>query len=310
MDEEVDDLDLDYGEPTPGEGKPTPPLRIRHQIRNLVFIVHGIRDYGFWTRKLAVRLKQRARQHGDPCRTVTSTYGFFPMGPFLLKSERRRRVGWLMDQYVNARAAYPDADTICFVGHSNGTYLLARALLDCPAVRFDRIVFAGSVVSPDYPWDVRAADGQIKRILNYVATNDWVVASVPVGLQALRFPDLGGAGYGGFQPPSSDVVQVKYVPGSHSAALREEYWEEIADFVLYGIDPSSDLPTDSRGPIASAGSATVGGSNWARITVRNPVSGHSYDCPTAAHHNLASLGNWNAGLALCIDVPCGPVGRH
>jgi hypothetical protein len=41
-------------------------------------------------------------------RTVTSTYGFFPMGPFVVKAERRKRAGWLMDQYVTARAMYPE----------------------------------------------------------------------------------------------------------------------------------------------------------------------------------------------------------
>jgi hypothetical protein len=59
-------------------------------------------------------------------RTVTSSYGFFPMGPFVLKAERRKRTGWLMDQYVTAKAAYPNA-VFSFIGHSNGTYLAASA---------------------------------------------------------------------------------------------------------------------------------------------------------------------------------------
>jgi alpha-beta hydrolase superfamily lysophospholipase len=170
-----------------------PTLSVRDDVRTVIFLVHGIRDYGFWTKKLAVRIKRRARVWNIPCRTVTSSYGFFPMGPFLLKSKRRKYVGWLMDQYVTAKALYPQAD-FCFVGHSNGTYLLARALLDCPAIRFRRIVFAGSVVRANYEWNALLKCGRVDEVVNYVATNDWVVASVPRALQYLGFPDLGDAG--------------------------------------------------------------------------------------------------------------------
>lgn len=75
----------------------------RGEIKRVVFVIHGIRDYGFWTKKIA----GRAKKLGDgptKCRTVTSSYGFFPMGPFVFKALRRRRVEWLMDQYVRARA--------------------------------------------------------------------------------------------------------------------------------------------------------------------------------------------------------------
>jgi pimeloyl-ACP methyl ester carboxylesterase len=121
VDEELDDLDLEVTEGAGDNSEASPPVRPGPDIGTVVFITHGIRDYGFWTRKLAVRVKQRAREAGISCRTVTSSYGFLPIGPFLLKTERRKRVGWLMDQYVSARASYPDAHTFCFIGHSNGT---------------------------------------------------------------------------------------------------------------------------------------------------------------------------------------------
>ncbi|PHY21392.1 alpha/beta fold hydrolase [Caulobacter sp. BP25] len=78
----------------------------REKVRRVVFVIHGIRDYGFWTKKIAGRAKKLGGGQTQ-CRTVTSSYGFFPMGPFVFKALRRRRVEWLMDQYVRARALYP-----------------------------------------------------------------------------------------------------------------------------------------------------------------------------------------------------------
>jgi hypothetical protein len=81
---------------------------------------------------------------------------------------------------------------------------------------------------------------QVLRVLNYVATRDMVVALVPGGMQWMRFPDLGGAGHHGFTPdPQPNVENIFYVPGTHSAALKDCHWSEIADFVLGGDWPST-----------------------------------------------------------------------
>lgn len=214
----------------PGAGK---------SIDTAVMIVHGIRDYGYWTKRLAGVIKDRAREMNRQCRTVTSSYGFFPMGPFVSPAGRRQRVEWFLDQYVQARSRYPNAD-ISFVGHSNGTYLLAGALKACPAVRFDRVVFAGSVVRTNYEWDDILDRGQVKHVLNYVATRDWVVAGFPKFLGRLRIFDLGAAGTDGFR--ESRVKDVEFVKGAHDAAIVQSNWNTIAGFVLSGSDPVSGAP--------------------------------------------------------------------
>ena len=245
----------------------------------VVFVVHGIRDYGFWTRRLAIRIKEEARRRGIDCQTITSSYGFFPMGPFLLPAERRKRVGWLLDQYVTARAMHPNANRFCFVGHSNGTYLLANALENCPAMRFESVVFAGSVARRDYDWSRWLAKGskQVHRVLNYVATGDWVVATIPAGMQAwgLRIgrryiwkPKIGDAGHHGF-PDTDGLEQVRYVPGGHSAALGSDRWGEIADFVLGGPGPSRS-PSDphlTAAPLAARQNWLVCMLNAARLAI-------------------------------------------
>ena len=82
------------------------------------------------------------------------------------------------------------------------------------------MVFAGSVVRSDYDWKGLVRSGRIARVMNYVASRDWVVAIFPRGLEPLRMFDLGGAGWSGFldgSAPPSDVTQLRYVKGSHGA---------------------------------------------------------------------------------------------
>jgi alpha-beta hydrolase superfamily lysophospholipase len=112
----------------------------------------------------------------------------------------QQRMEWLMDQYTEDKALYPYA-RFSFVGHSNGTYLLARALQEYPRCRFERVVFGSSVVNRHYDWAKIAGNKQIKEVLNYVATADWVVACFPKALQTMHWQDLGSAGHDGFVPP-------------------------------------------------------------------------------------------------------------
>lgn len=205
-------------------------------VTHVIFVVHGIRDAGYWTQKIARHVKSAGES--NPANKyrfamVTSSYGYFPMAPFLAAAQRRKKVEWLMDQYAQAVSRYPKArQRFSCIAHSNGTYLVAKALEEYPAVQFERIVFAGSVVRQAFPW--QNFTDRVTAVLNYVATADWVVAFFPKLFEQLRIQDLGSAGHDGFDPVTSDVIQVRYVRGGHSAALGEEHWKDIAKFVVYG----------------------------------------------------------------------------
>jgi hypothetical protein len=128
--------------------------------------------------------------------------------------------------------------------------LAAKALHDYPAARFQRIVFAGSVVNRDYRWHdfiPRQTDG----VLNFVASADWVVAFFPNAFQRLQIQDLGSAGHDGFsaarrmaeltEPTRSagdagagtpGAGTARFLVGGHGAALQEKLWDAIAGYVL------------------------------------------------------------------------------
>ncbi len=208
----------------------------RRDVDDVVFVIHGIRDEGYWTQKIARRVIAKGREQGKTIAPETSTYGYFPLLSFLRPRMRLAKVEWLMDQYAGALATYPNAD-FHYVGHSNGTYLLARALQEYPSCRFKRVVFAGSVVRHKYAWP-RFIPGQVEAVLNYVTTSDWIVAFGPKALQIFDLQDLGSAGHDGFDQAGKhpDIHQLtgEYIRGGHGAALQESVWDAIASFVVDG----------------------------------------------------------------------------
>jgi pimeloyl-ACP methyl ester carboxylesterase len=221
-------------------------------VTDLVFVMHGIRDKGFWTQKIARTIKRLAPS-GRKFESWTESYGYFAMLPFLFRYARQRKVEWLMDRYAEARARFPKA-AFHYVGHSNGTYLAAKALDDYPAARFQRIVFAGSVVRSDYDWNAltaRPADmpkPRVEKVLNYVATTDWVVALFPKALQRWRWFNLGSAGHDGFSQASRSgpVHQIEYIQGRHGAGHDEAHWADIARFIVSGAPPELNSPLRKR----------------------------------------------------------------
>jgi pimeloyl-ACP methyl ester carboxylesterase len=226
---------------------PPPP---DETVTQVTFVIHGIRDDGYWTRRIAQRIHEAAQRHSKPpgaYRSITSSYGYFAMLPFIWPWIRREKVEWLMDEYVGAVSRYPRAE-FSYVGHSNGTYLLARALEDYPAVRFRNVFFAGSVVRQDYTWGRFIAAQRVRNVVNMVATADWVVAIFPSGLEPLRPFDLGGAGFRGFRQVHTEpnLHEVHYVVGGHSAALVETQWTRIAEFIVSDTIPSPPDPDYQR----------------------------------------------------------------
>jgi predicted esterase len=212
-------------------------------VTDAVFIMHGIRDDGFWTHRIAKSVRERA-PNPVAIKVRTPTYGYFAMLPFVLPWIRRQKVEWFMDQYVSARAQFPNA-RISFVGHSNGTYLAARGLRDYPAATFRHVYFAGSVVARDYDWQAVVDDKRVEKVHNVRASADWVVALLPKSIENWKNFDLGGAGFDGFDQAGTCPALTQpatFAKGGHSAAIVESQWPQIAQFFVDGTPPSDTPP--------------------------------------------------------------------
>lgn len=216
----------------------------RQSVTHVVFVMHGIRDHGDW-----LEMFKRELESKDPgIKAITSEYGYFPMARFLLSYERDKNVRWFVDQYTEALALYPNAEKFSFIGHSNGTYLLARALDNYFAMNFHRVYFAGSVVHSDYPWDTYITKTRrVGDFRNDIAIDDWVVAWFPKLYQLINpryqpkedtFFNLGSGGFNGFTNPAGKK-NVRFVTGGHGGALVEEHITSITEFITQDkIEPS------------------------------------------------------------------------
>ncbi len=228
------------------------PQGIDDTVTDVVFVIHSIRDTGYWTQKVAARVRYLGKSCNRKFATETSTYGYFAMLPFLLPLVRRRKVEWLMDQYTENLALYPKA-TFSFVGHSNGTYLLYNALKKYPACKFKHVVFAGSVVSTGFDVNRFIREGRIKKFSNFIATSDWVVAIFPKAFQTLRLQDIGSGGVDGFTCGNSSHNLAVRVNGGHGAATAEHYWDSIADFIVNGTAPVQETGIEVPNWMSAAG---------------------------------------------------------
>lgn len=233
-------------------------MPIDESIEHVAFVIHGIRDDGYWTPRIAKAIKEAAEETTtapdataarlplDKLITLTPTYGYFSMGSFIMPWVRQQKVEWFMDHYVNVKARYPKA-TMHYVGHSNGTYLAAKALQDYKAARFGRIYFAGSVVHPAFDWKTPVAERRLRNFHNARGGTDGVVALLPKSLE--YFSDLGGGGFDGFEQIETDSAELtqskRYARNGHGGAIAEDHWGEIAQFIVTGAKPFATIGESS-----------------------------------------------------------------
>ncbi|GAA3208306.1 hypothetical protein ACFO1B_18655 [Dactylosporangium siamense] len=232
-----------------GAPDPTTPPPVKREATEVVFVVHGIRAgvHG-WVREV----RQLVEDTGTQWRVVTPSYRYFSALAFAFPVTRRRKVRWFLDQYSGEVAQHPTAN-FHFVGHSNGTYLLGRALQTVPAVRFRRVYLAGSVLPATFPWhtylrDVRRAP-RIGQIRSDRGNRDIPVALLAQGLRGLRMHDVGNGGFGGFaELDAPPAIQWPFFSGGHGAPLATpERRRNVAAYITTGLADRPDGLVDSDG---------------------------------------------------------------
>jgi pimeloyl-ACP methyl ester carboxylesterase len=214
------------------------------EVKRVVFILHGIRDYDTWGERLKNTIDEDLQAH-----TVVNLprYGYFPMAAFLLWQDRQKKVRWFMDHYTEVRAQYPHAEQFDFIGHSNGTYILSSALQHYKSLKINDVYFAGSVVPQRYPWNELILSKRVARVRNVVATNDWVVAYFPRFFEQIAewrgidgkpgALDLGAAGFRGFHEsggPTEAVKNIAFSAGKHSTGVDLDDADKLNALVQFG----------------------------------------------------------------------------
>lgn len=236
-------------------------------VTRVIYIVHGIRDYGKWGEEIRKKIEESAPLHQSGVAVVPPKYGYFPMMPFLLYWDRQKNVRKFMDEYTENLARFPRATRFDFVGHSNGTYILASALQHYKTLRVGNVFFAGSVVPKHYPWQPLADEGRVAKVRNVVANGDWVVALFPRFFEQVAewlgtrpvdgILDIGSAGFRGFEDASDAhgrIRDLKFVDGAHGAGIdvgNQAKLSAIVRYALHGDDARLDVfkETGSEGKL-------------------------------------------------------------
>jgi pimeloyl-ACP methyl ester carboxylesterase len=208
----------------------------------VVFLVHGIRDYGAWMEPLDKLIGLRDTQ----IKRIRPSYDYFSLLQFVLTPLRRSKLAWFRDQYTQARARYPGVP-IHYIGHSNGTYILANTLKRFRSIKVERVYFAGSVLPRDFDWQDLFDHGQLKLLRNDCAAADWPVGVICAGLSPIMPRELGIAGFQGFTFGDATLAhQLRYIAGGHGAAMDgADKQASIADFITggKGAEPPLTTPT-------------------------------------------------------------------
>jgi pimeloyl-ACP methyl ester carboxylesterase len=223
-------------------------------VRQVVVVLHGIRDMAPWTSQFEIPLQEAYRsKHPNDSSKIQVTwpsYGYFGMGPFLLWADRQTNVRWFMDEFTEIKARYPNLQKVHFIGHSNGTYVLASALQNYKTLKVGNVVFGGSVLRRDFNWDNVGA--QFDRIRNFVGSRDWVVGWFPALFERPLFNlinnDIGSAGFNGFIRPKGNALETRFLNGAHSIAFDPRNIESIVQFIINDVKIDNRDLVDLKGP--------------------------------------------------------------
>ena len=171
----------------------------------MVISLHGIRTRGAFQKKGLTRELNDAQFDHLPF-----DFGLFGALKLLMPSARRRMVDWFRDEYtkeIGNRETLPS-----LIAHSFGTYVAAEAMRIYPEIRFDRVVFCGSIVRTDFPWSKLVAQEQVTQVLNDCGQRDFWS-----GIVAWAVADAEESGVTGFLDSADGaVVQRQHSDWGHS----------------------------------------------------------------------------------------------
>lgn len=179
-----------------------------------ILSIHGIRTTGKWQDDLSEALEKHGFRHRP------LNFGFFRTLFLLLPWSREKKIKWFLDEYQLKLGS--DSVPPSVIAHSFGTYIIASALQQYDLIRFDRVIFCGSIVRRDFDWSHAVSVGQVNNVLNEAGGRDiwcslvgWVVA------------DAGPSGVSGFQDTAGGkVLQLEHKSHRHSDYFYKLNYEQ------------------------------------------------------------------------------------
>lgn len=167
----------------------------------VVILVHGIRDFALWQSNVRAALEE------EGFKIEATNYGRLNVLQFLLPFPYfRKQASETVWNQIRIIKQNNETSPLSIIAHSFGTYVIAHLMREKFDVKFHRVIFCGSVVRYDFPFE-QFQNRFSPPIVNEVGTRDiWpaIAESVTVG--------YGSAGTYGFRRP---LVRDRWHNGAH-----------------------------------------------------------------------------------------------
>lgn len=176
----------------------------------LVITAHGICTPAKWQKSIADALW--------PIRTKAYDYGYYGLHRFLSRRSNDRMVDRFYEFYSHVVREH--ADTIdlsnfkkrpSIIAHSFGTYIVANAMLKFDKIKFDKVIFCGSILPRDFDLSTLFRRDQVGLLRNDFGIKDFWCRAVGTFV-----PQTGSSGRDGFNFRSKRLQQKKFPYHKHS----------------------------------------------------------------------------------------------
>jgi hypothetical protein len=178
-----------------------------------VLFTHGMNTRGTWQEDLVWQLTMAG---SAPTPVRVHKYGRVVVGA-LSRGRLRARAHEVAAEIRKraleaARSHQPVPGDV--IAHSLGTWLIGHALRLESDLCLGRVILTGSILRPDFEWDMLREQGRVEEVLNHRAGRD-----LPVRAARYAIPDSGPSGVIGFS--SRTVIDVLDPAGGHSDYFKD-----------------------------------------------------------------------------------------
>lgn len=175
----------------------------------VVISLHGIRTRGEWQKRLCETLSS----HGMTC--VGADYGYLSLVGFLASAAFGGKIEWFRKKYEDIVNKYRQQLTDgalrrypSLVAHSFGTMIAGLSMQKYEDIRFDKIIICGSILPPEFSWDLLFQRDQVSEVRHEYGMKDiWT----RLGGRIVPHAGVSGAiGFGHSAPHFEEVVYEHY----------------------------------------------------------------------------------------------------
>lgn len=219
------------------------------ELREVVFLIHGIRDRARWQSRV-----RRVLEEIEGVKVIPIKFGYLDVFRFWFPIWTRDQSIEFTREQIQIGKNKHKAKNYSVVAHSFGTYAISKILSDTKDLVLHRLVLCGCIVKRRYPWD--SVSGRINTdVLNDHSTRDiWPLMAKKL---SWGYDETGRHGFGRADVTdrahnfghsdffAEDFIRAFWKPWFESGTYKNSDWEEQAPPSPWVLDAFSVLPVKS-----------------------------------------------------------------